>query len=72
MNKILANPNGALASSPDLEVKVTYQGRPPSPWCWDIVSPLNQRIIRRSEKHYRSAEQAWTDGKRVLEQLTRR
>jgi hypothetical protein len=72
MSSNLIYPNGAVASRPDREVKVHYVDRPPTPWSWAIYVEGRPVPAYTSADRFRSAEEAWEAGRKILMQQGQR
>ena len=69
MNKLQMDPPLGGGAPPHFAVKVERRARQPAPWAWAICEEGRTAPLRRSTRLYRSAEDAWTVGKAVLERL---
>ena len=52
-------------------VKAERTGQMPKPWVWAIYEGNRPDALHRSSRSYRSAEEAWTVGNRMLVLLGR-
>jgi hypothetical protein len=59
-------PLAAADPRPDLGVRVQRDARPPAPWSWAIHREGEPVAVRRSEEHYRGADDALDAGRRAL------
>ena len=69
MNKLQMDPSFGGGTAPRLVVSAARVARPPTPWTWMIHEEGCPEPVRSSTRLYRSAEDAWTVGKAVLERL---
>ena len=59
-------PTGVGAPEPDLRLRVVRLPRPSMPWVWEVYADGNCTPRRRSDRGFRSAEDAWADGQDAL------
>jgi hypothetical protein len=71
MNKLQMDPPLGGGAPLHLIIKVERRARPPAPWVWTICEEGRTEPLQCSKRLYRSAEDAWTVGKAVLERLPR-
>jgi hypothetical protein len=69
MTKLQMDPPLGDRAPPRLLIKVERRARPPEPWAWMICQEGRAEPLRCSTRCYRSAEDAWTVGRAVLERL---
>ena len=53
-------------SEPDVRLRVVRLPRPSLPWVWEFYADGDCTPRRRSDRGFRSAEDAWADGKDAL------
>jgi len=69
MSKLQMDPPLGGGAPPHFIVRVERRARPPAPWGWMIGQEGRAEPLHCSKRYYRSAEDAWTFGKAMLERL---
>lgn len=71
MSLLQSDPSVGGAHSKELTVRAERTERLPRPWIWAIYEGNRPDASHRSSRNYRSAEEAWTIGNKMLVLLGR-
>ncbi|RYI33782.1 MAG: hypothetical protein EON48_02570 [Acetobacteraceae bacterium] len=72
MSLLQSDPPAGGTHPHEVIVRAERAGRLPRPWIWAIYESNRPDALHRSSRSYRSAEEAWTVGNKMLVLLGRR